>query len=70
MHTGFGGGGNLREGDHLKDLSVDERIILKWLFEKLERRAWTGYIWLRIGAGGDEPSDSIKFGEFLDWLRA
>ena len=27
-------GGNLREGDHLKDPGVDVRIILKWIFEK------------------------------------
>jgi hypothetical protein len=35
--------------------------------------AWTGLIWLRIGRGGagscecgNEPSGSIKRGEFLD----
>jgi hypothetical protein len=28
---------NLREGDILKDLGVDGRIILKWIFERLER---------------------------------
>jgi hypothetical protein len=28
--------GNLREGDHLKDLSVDGNIILKWIFERLD----------------------------------
>jgi hypothetical protein len=32
--------------------------------------AWTGSIWLRTGTGscvyGDEPSDSIKCGEFLE----
>jgi hypothetical protein len=33
---------------------------------------WIGFIWLRIGTGGefcehgDEPSGSIKYGEFLD----
>jgi hypothetical protein len=37
--------------------------------------AWTGSIWFRTGkvAGtcecGNEPSGSIKCGEFLDWLR-
>jgi hypothetical protein len=29
---GFGGG-NLREGDHLKDSDVEGRKILKWIFE-------------------------------------
>jgi hypothetical protein len=38
-------------------------------------KVWTGLIWLWIGqvAGtcksGNEPSDSIKCGEILDWLR-
>ena len=27
--------GKPREGDHLKDLDVDGRIILKWIFNKL-----------------------------------
>jgi hypothetical protein len=30
--------GNLREGDQLKDPVVDGRIILKWIFEKLDGR--------------------------------
>jgi hypothetical protein len=31
MHTGFWWG-DVREGDHLGDPGVDERIILKWIF--------------------------------------
>jgi hypothetical protein len=27
---------NMREGDHLKDPGVDGRIILKWIFERLD----------------------------------
>jgi hypothetical protein len=28
------------------------RIILKWMFEKWGRWAWTGSIWLSTGTGG------------------
>jgi hypothetical protein len=36
VHTGFWLG-RLREGDHLDDPGVDERITLKWIFE-----TWNG----------------------------
>jgi len=32
--------------------SVDERIILKWVFRKWDVGAWTGSSWLRVGTGG------------------
>ena len=35
MHTGFWWG-NLRERDKLEEPGVDERIILRWMFRKLE----------------------------------
>ena len=38
--------------NHLEDPGVDGKIILKWIFKKLEWGAWTGLIWLRIGIGG------------------
>jgi hypothetical protein len=44
--------GDLMEGHHLKDIDVDGRIILKWLFKKWVGEAWTGLIWLRVGTGG------------------
>jgi hypothetical protein len=52
----------------LEDLGVVGRIILKWVFRKLNGEAWTGLLSLRIGhlAGccecGNEHSGSIKCG--------
>jgi len=44
--------GNLRERDHLGDPGVDGRIILRWVFSKLDMAIWTGSSRLRIGTGG------------------
>jgi hypothetical protein len=44
--------GNLKERDHLEDASVDGWIILRWVFRKWYREAWTGLIRIRIGTGG------------------
>jgi hypothetical protein len=63
--------GNLRERGCWGDPDVDGRIILRWMFRKLEGVVGTGWSWLRIGqvAGtfeyGKEPSSSIKCGESL-----
>jgi hypothetical protein len=32
-HTGFWWG-DLRERDHLKELGIDRKIVLKWVFKK------------------------------------
>jgi hypothetical protein len=59
----------------LKDLGLDERIILKWILKKYDGIVWTGFIWLGIGQvvawceHGNKPSGSI-FSQFLDYLRS
>jgi hypothetical protein len=60
------------ERDHWGDPGVDGRIILRWILKKWD----VGYGLDRTGSGqrqvagtckcGNEPSGSIKCGEFLD----
>jgi hypothetical protein len=49
--TGFWWG-NLREIDHSENPDADGRIILRYIFRKLDWEARTGLIWLRIWKGG------------------
>jgi hypothetical protein len=44
--------GSLRERGYWGDQGVDGRIILRWIFRKLEGVMGTGWSWLRIGTGG------------------
>jgi hypothetical protein len=74
VYTEFGWG-NLRQTDHLEDPGADGRITLRRIFRKWVEWTWPGL----IGSGqrqvavtckcGNDPSGSIKCGEFLDWLR-
>jgi len=41
--------GNLRARDHLKDVGLDGRIIIKRNLTGICWGLWTGWIWLRIG---------------------
>jgi hypothetical protein len=58
--------GDLRERGYWEDPDVDGRIILRWIFRKLEGVVGTGWSWLRIGNDGGhllvgkELSGSIK----------
>ena len=63
---------NLRERDQWGDQDVDGRIILRWIFRKLEGVVGTGWSWLRIGTSGGHfwvrcgTFGFHKCGEFLD----
>jgi hypothetical protein len=41
---------NLKGIEHLGDLDVDGRIILKWLLNV--GMIWIGFVWLRVGING------------------
>jgi hypothetical protein len=63
---------NCEGRDHLEDLGADGTRILKQILRQQGWKMWTGFMWLRreLVAGccehGNEPSCSIKGGEFLD----
>ena len=39
---------SVRQIDHLEDLRIDGRIILKLLLKNREERLWTGFVWMRL----------------------
>jgi hypothetical protein len=57
-------GGDLRERDNLEDLCIDWKIILKSIFKNWDGEVWTGFIWLRIGAGGELFSIGLRTSRF------
>jgi len=40
------------ETGNLDNPGINERIVLRWIFRKLDVGAWTGLIWLGIGTVG------------------
>jgi hypothetical protein len=52
VHYRFDSVENLRERGRWGDPDVDERIVLRWMFRKLEGVVGTVWSWLRIGTGG------------------
>jgi hypothetical protein len=44
---------NQKERDQYEDLNIGGRIILKCIFEKLDGMVRNGFIWLRVGTGGE-----------------
>jgi hypothetical protein len=45
-------GGNMKGKYQSEYLNIEDRIILKWILKKQDRRVWVGYNWLRIGTFG------------------
>jgi hypothetical protein len=47
MHTKFWYK-SLKKRDHLEDLGIDERIILKCVLKKQDGRVWAKFVWLTL----------------------
>jgi hypothetical protein len=44
--------GKPERNSHVEDINFNGGIILRWIFKKWNRSAWTGCIWFRIGTVG------------------
>lgn len=44
--------GKLEEKNHLEDLRLDVRTVLKLIFQKLHGKLWSRFVCLRIGTIG------------------
>jgi hypothetical protein len=69
-HTGFWWGKPKQRNKFFKN----GQMILKLTFKKQYWRAWTGLNWLKLRIVSSyeqckELPDTVKFGEFLHWLR-
>jgi len=53
----------------LGTLSIDGTLMLKYIVRKWDGKIWTGLICYRIQMVGSCTLRSIKYGEFLYWLR-
>jgi hypothetical protein len=53
----------LKVRDYLEVLSVDTKILLKWILKKQGVSKWTGFIWLRIETSGLNTVMDIRFRE-------
>jgi hypothetical protein len=51
MHTEFWWG-NVKDRDSREDMGLCRKIVLKLILKKWDMRAWTGFVWLRIGTCG------------------
>jgi hypothetical protein len=58
--------GNLRKRGHWGDPDIAGRIILRWIFRKLEEVVGTGWSWLRIG----QVAGTCEYGkELLGFMK-
>ena len=58
--------------NHWGDLGVDGWIILGWTSRRWDVCIWNGPGYRQLAYAcecGNEPSGSVKCGEFLDWLQ-